>query len=219
MLDCGRIEGVRTAIVYINPAINAPVYDPLARRFVSTYMDHPPGESDHTLHVIVNGMEPTEYHRRLFEPLPCHLHFGSNIGKDIGAFIHAAATIPCDLLVCFGAHVHFHRAGWLDRMVDVFLEDGPALYGPWGVPYPAGDHIRTTAFWLPPELLNQYPFAVGDPQRYAFERGDNSLTSWVLRMGYPAIAVTWSGAYPYGQWQVISREDSLVLDQWTSGER
>lgn len=211
---------MKTAIVYVHPAMSLSVYRPLARRFVDTYMANPPGESGHQLYVIVNGEKVRPDHRKLFEPLPCELIAGSNVGKDIGAFIWAAANIPCDLLVCFGSHTHFQREGWLDRIVNVFLQEGPALYGPWGVPFLGGDHIRTTCFWCPPELLNSYPYGIGtDMQRYAFERGESSLTQHVLKSGFPAIMVTWDGYYGHQEWHVINGRDSLVLDQWSSGER
>lgn len=211
---------MKIAIIYVHPAMSLSVYRPAARRFVDTYMEFPPGEADHRIYVIVNGERVRPDHRKLFEPLPCEFIQGSNVGKDCGAHIWAAENIPCDLMVCFGAHVHFHRAGWMDRIVNVFLEQGPALYGPWGVPFLGGDHIRTTAYWAPPELISSFPHAVGtDEHRYSYERGPNSLTQHVLKSGFPCIMVTWDGYYGHDAWHVINGRDSLILDQWSSGER
>ena len=46
---------MKTVIVYIHPTADARTYVPNARRFVETYMTHPPGETDHELHVAING--------------------------------------------------------------------------------------------------------------------------------------------------------------------
>lgn len=206
---------MNVSIVYICPGVHTAVYEPLAQRFARSYLEHPPGETEHSLNVVVNGNVPGPRHRQLFDPLPATFRSHSNFGKDIGAYQMAAQEIPCDLLVCFGANVHFRRAGWLDRLVNVFLDNGPGLYGPWAYHQPA-PHVRTTAFWLPPTLLNSYPYQVGDGQRYTFEHGrDSSITAHLTKLGYPVMMVTWNGAYPEKDWHHCENEDCLMLDQFT----
>lgn len=192
--------------------MNIRVYEPLARRFADSYRMFSPGSEPHEVCVIGNGGPVTAPQRHLFDGLPVSFHQHDNRGRDLGAFQLAAETIPCDLMVCFGSPIHFWRAGWLDRIVDVFLREGPAMFGPWGFYQPA-PHLRTTCFWLPPELLRAYPFWIGDHLRYEAEHGKNSLTAFTRNSGFPTIQVTWSKVLDGGNWENVTREDSLFLDQ------
>src|ERR1017187_6549922 len=211
-----RAEDLKTALVYILPQVNAArVYEPLARRFVESYVRNPPGVEVHGLTIISNGGAIQERQKRLFDPLPCRWMEHSNLGKDVGAFQMAAEKIECDLLICFGSHIHFVRAGWLDRIVNVFLDNGPALYGAWGFHQPA-DHIRTTAFWMPPEILRSYPIWVGNSQRYGFEYGPQSITLFVHNLGFPVIQVGWTKALDYGHWEHFDQNESIFRDQHTA---
>jgi hypothetical protein len=188
-------------------------YVPLAKRFVQTYMEHPPGNSDHELYVIINGgVTIGDWCKHLFSPLAPRFIQHNNYGKDIGAYQAAADLIDCDLLVCLGAPVHFHRPGWLDRIMLAYLENGPAVYSPWGFHSPR-PHLRTTAFWLPPELLNSYPHRVSDQERYQFEHGPESIALWSQKQGFEPLQVTWRGVYPMDAWHPVTRSESLFIDQ------
>ena len=204
---------MKTVIVYIHPTADARTYVPNARRFVETYMTHPPGETDHELHVAINGgVEIGDWCKSLFHPLQPRFFQHNNYGKDIGAYQVAADTIDCDLMICLGAPLHFHRAGWLDRIMLAYLENGPAVYSPWGFHFPR-PHLRTTAFWCPPEFLNAYPKRVGTGDRYQFEHGPESITLWSKKMGFEPMQVTWRGTYPMESWRPVSRDESLLVDQ------
>jgi hypothetical protein len=206
---------MRVSVCYVFPNLNLPLYEPYARRFVQSYLDHPPGQFDHQLHVIVNGAPANDRQKKMFSVLPFTFHNHNNHGKDIGAFMLAAHTVPCDLLVCLGAPVHFRRAGWLDRIVQVYLENGPGLYGCWGFHQPV-PHIRTTAFWLPPQFLTEYPHPVDTPHRYNFEHGrEDSILQWTRKNDYPVIMATWTRAFPDSQFTHAANGDCLLLDQHT----
>ena len=208
---------MKIAIVYVHPCVNAAVYVPCARKFVESYMEHPPGGADHELYVVVNGGIPMgDWNRNLFRPLAPKFLQHNNYGKDIGAYQAAADQIDCDLMVCLGAPVYFHHAGWLDRIVGAYLEYGPAVYGAWGVQQPR-PHLRTTGFWLPPHFLNAYPIRVGDGDRYPFEHGADSIVLWTQRLGFEPIMVTWRGCYHMPDWQPIGRDESLFIDQHVRG--
>jgi hypothetical protein len=207
---------MKVALVYIHPIIDGKTYQPLARRFAQSYMDHPPGQTDHEIYVVLNGGafgNPSHY-RPLFAPLDVKFREHDNAGKDIGAFQVAASEIDCDLMLCFGAPIHFHKAGWLDRIRNCYEQCGPALYGPWGFDQPA-PHIRTTAFWLPPELLVSYPQPVSNDLRYEFEHGRQSITSHISKLGLGTYQVTWGGCYPQGDWRHATRAETLIFDQHT----
>lgn len=203
---------MKVCLAYVFPQVQVLKYEPLARRFAQTYAQFPPGDEPHEIVVVSNGAPIQERQKRLFDPLPCRWMEHSNLGKDVGAFQMAAEKVACDLLICFGSHVHFVREGWLDRIVDVFLDNGPALYGAWGFHQPA-DHIRTTAFWLPPEILRSFPNWVGNGQRYSFEYGPQSIAAFTRKLGFPTLQVTWDGVYDLPQWKHVSRAETLLLDQ------
>jgi hypothetical protein len=200
------------AIAYIFPQVALPTYYPAAQKFAATWTAHPPGKTPHKLYVIGNGPPLAPLLKKPFERLTVDYLAHTNFGQDLGAFQMAAHTVEADLLVCFGAHVHFWKAGWLDRIVEAFLEHGPSFYGFWGFHEPR-PHLRTTAFFLPPGLLQSYPVVISDGHRYQAEHGENSLTIWAHNMGFEPLMVTWSGCFEMPHWEHVTREDTVIFDQ------
>ncbi len=207
---------MRVSLIYCAPCMNMPVYGPLAQRFVRSYVENPPGLTDHELIIGLNGGELDIFKERLFQPLSPGWFEHNNFGKDLGLFMAFADRVECDLLICLGAHIRFHKPGWLDRIVEAYLENGPSVYGAWAFHQPR-PHIRTTALWLPPELLRMYPYIVGDKQRYGFEHGPESITLWSQSKGFEPMMVTWNECLEMKQWRHISVEESLFLDQFMGG--
>lgn len=219
MLDHSRAPGVKVALVYVFPNLKRGTYEPMARRFCESYQEFPPGETGHSLHVAVNGGPLDDRQCKLFNPLPVEFHQHDNSGRDIGAYVKLSKSIPCDLMVCLGSPIHFWRAGWLDRMLDVYLSVGPGLYGPWGFRQPFL-HLRTTAFWLPPELLSSYPHPVDDQHRYEFERGQQlSITAWTQQNGLPVSVVGWRSVLACPDFEPLPDRELLMLDQHCRSER
>ena len=202
---------MKICVAYVYP-VNLPRYDALACRFAQTYVDFPPGERDHDVHIYTNGGEASHKQKLLLDVLCPTYHAHDNVGKDIGAYQRAAREIECDLLICMGTPIYFHRAGWLDWLVRAYELNGPALYGCWGF-YEPRHHLRTTVFWLPPQLLASYPHRVVNETRYEFEHGQKSIVNWSRSMGFENYMVTWRGVIPESQWHHVSRKDSLVIDQ------
>lgn len=200
-------------VAYVFPTLAIQRYEPMARRFTQSYLNHPPGDYPHQVVVLVNGPKYNGI-ERVFSPLPVLFAQHDNTGKDLGAYVMAAATIPCDLLICLGAPIRFRRAGWLDWIVQCYLGNGIGLYGPWGFHQPS-THLRTTAFWCPPELLNLYPYVITNHNRYEVEHGADSLTLWASRMGFPVLQVTWKGVFDMRNWHHVDNAESLFLDQHT----
>lgn len=204
---------MQVAVVYCYPNLMPKTYDPMAARFAQTYVDNPPGETDHELYVVVNGGgRLTSRQERLFDPLAPKYVYHSNVGKDVGAFQLCARSIPCDLMVCLGAPVRCNVAGWLDIMVRAVENHGPGLYGVWGFHAPAA-HIRTTVFWIPPKIFNAYPIQVDDSRRYHFEHSHESITKWCLKMGFPVLQCTARGVFSLERWHHVEKADCLMLDQ------
>lgn len=207
---------MNVAVVYCYPTVQQTRYYGMARRFVETWLAHPPGEHPVEAYVVCNGRGALKTETDLFAPLNPHHLQHSNIGWDIGAYQMAAERVPCDLLICFGTMVHFHRAGWIDRIVEEYMLNGPGLYG-YAAYLAPNWHVRTTAFWLPPALLSSYPYVIGSARnsRYEFEHGNYSITRHVLRAGFPCVMVTWDGSFDFSDWESHAPDahTALIHDQ------
>jgi hypothetical protein len=201
-----------TAVCYVYPQIDSRRYFPLAKRFAGTWRQFP----GHSLHLLCNGSAPHPSDLVPFQGIPYEAHTCSNLGWDCVAFQWAAESIPCDLLVCLGAPVHFYHPLWLDRMVEEYLNHGPALYGCSAYLSPNW-HVRTTAFWCPPILIQSYPYQITSSRasRYDFEHGAHSLTRHAMAAGFETLMVTWRGVFPFSSWQnnAPTRDEILVRDQ------
>lgn len=200
------------ALIYVFPNMNLRRYEGSARRFVRSYQDAPGGMVDHHIYVIVNGSQLSSRQEKIFDPLPIKFIQHDNTGRDIGAFQKAATIVEADLLVFFGAHIHFFEPGWLDRMVDCFLETGPGFYGAWAFPTPKL-HIRTTAFWTMPQIINAYPRWITTYDRYEFEHGTNSITLWAMKQSIPCYMVTRRKVFQLPACEHVPKADCLFLDQ------
>lgn len=179
-----------------------------ACHFVATWMQFDPGYP-HTLYVVSNGGPPESKVQALFAMLNAKFIVHDDSGFDIGAFQFAARTVEADLMVFLGGSTYIRGKNWLRRVAESFQGRGPTLFGVMGH---TGDsrfnvlpHIRTTGFWMPPKLLNEYPVAiVANSQRYPFEHGENCLTQWVHRRGLKSYVVTWDQEYEQSQWGQIT---------------
>lgn len=205
---------MKVAVVYCYPLVDINKHFAFAKRFAETWARFPPTEP-HELHIVCNGASPSPNDLYPFRNLAYQPHARDNFGWDIGAFQWAGEHIPCDLMVCLGAPVHFYRPGWLERIVESYLENGPGFYGCWAYTCPL--HIRTTAFWLPPQLLNAYPNVIGSKRsdRYEFEHGGLSMTRFTKTAGLECYMVTTTHIFAFDQWEnnCPGLENSLFYDQ------
>lgn len=199
-------QRIKVDVVYILVA-GIPAYVDYAKRFVASYVSSPPQYPHNTI-IVCNLGAPSQAVKEMFSPLQnvkYVLH--DNSGYDIGGFQTAARDSDADLILCLGASTYFNGPGWLSRVVESFVKHGDALYGTMGNRGDAGAkvnrHIRSTAFWLPPRLLNQYPKVVSKPQRYEFEHGGNCLTEWMMGQGYEALVVSRKDEYEWDNWDRV----------------
>lgn len=206
---------MNVAVFYCYPMMEQRTYYPLAVKFAESWRRFAAG-AEHNLYIITNGPVAKNLEQRPFNGIQCHWLNHNNCGWDIGAYLTAARTIASDLMVCLGAHITINKAGWLRVICDSYIENGPGLYGAWGMQYPNW-HIRTTGFWCPRELLVSYPFDVYSTRksRYAFEHGPNSLTAHVSSMGFPCLMVTTRGCFARQDWsaKAPSITESILLDK------
>jgi hypothetical protein len=216
MLDTSREQRLmEIALVYVFPNLEPHQYVPAAQKFARSYAENPPGLTDHSLHVVINGDRVQANLDRIFSPLFPEYHYHNNWAKDLGAFIFLAHHLSkAELMVCMGAHVNFKRAGWLDRIVEAYRMRGPAVSAPWGSQYPV-PHLRTTFFCCPPSFLMSYPDLQSEGERYQFEHGPNNFALWSRKLGFEPYQLTWHRCLFMKDWEPVSLAESLARDQHT----
>ena len=186
-------------VVYIAVQAN-PLFVHYASQFVDSYKLFE-GGGKHQLIVCCNGGELNHRMKPIFDGIDCKFSVRPyDDGWDISAYQDVARNSECDLLVCFGESVRFHRAGWLNRLVDSATEYGEGMYGCLSS-HAIRAHLNTTAFAVSPRFLKQYPPVTNKGERYAFEHGPNSLWRRIKASGKEARLVTWDGCWAPGEWR------------------
>ena len=216
---------VSTVIVaYIAVPAN-PLFVHFATRFVETYKQFA-GGAKHDLIVAVNGGPLAPKMLEIFDDIrPKILNRKNDDGWDISAYQDIARNNECDLIVCLGESVRFHRAGWLDRLVSSASEYGEGIYGCFSS-LAISPHLNTTAFAVSPKFLKDYPLVRSKTGRYEFEHGAGAMWRKIRNNGGATKLVTWDGCYDPGDWRkpdnILWRGDqsnSLVFcnhtDNWT----
>jgi len=185
MTLCYFIPRISVIIVYVH-VLKSQSFGELAARFVKTYLQNPPGYPHRTV-IACNGGMPSDAIKSIYAPIPaCEFMEHNNAGYDIGAYQRASILYDCDLMVFFGSSTYFRRPDWLLRFVQAHQKHGPAIYGAMGnrgdIAVRVYPHLRTTAFAMPPDLMNAYPHKVTKPeQRYAFEHGKDCLCDRLVK--------------------------------------
>lgn len=198
---------MKIEVVYIFPAFSGDGYVNYAWRYLNSYLACPTAVP-HTNIVVCNGGNFDQV-PDLLKLLPdCQLFQHDNSGFDCGAYQAVARQSSADLMIFQGVSGFIKGEGWLERIVEVFQRKGTALYGVMGnqgvEAMGVFPHIRTTGFWMPPSLLNDYPMIVSQSsQRYAFEHGHQCLTQWVRNRGLKAWVIGWNAEAELPNWDLI----------------
>lgn len=170
-------------------------------RFVGTWLTYDAGAKCSVLVVCNGGPLPLQT-ALLFDPLGAKFMPRLNdSGWDISGYQEVAAKIPCDMLVCLGESVYFHRPGWLKKMVEAWNQFGPGMYGFFSSNL-VRSHMNTTAFVVDPSLLQQYPKVTSHQERYDFEHGAHCFWRAVQAQHRPTKLVTWDGVWDPFQWRL-----------------
>lgn len=191
---------MRICLVYVAVSQGVLTADYCAR-FVGSYLVNPPG-IDHQTVIAANGGPLPKETALLFDLLPCSfLPRVNDPSWDIGAFMDVAAKVPCDMLVCLGESLYFHRPGWLAKIAEAWAKHGPGMYGLFSS-HLVRAHLNTTGFACAPSDLLEYPRPTDRISRYDFEHGEHSFWRHVHAKGKPAALVTWDGVWFPPHWRV-----------------
>ena len=197
MLDFERAMKILVAYICVS---QGGITEEYAARFVGSYLACPPGVEHETVIVCNGGPLPMET-SLLFAAMPCaFLPRLNDDGWDISGYQDVATKVHCDMLVCLGESVYFHRSGWLQKMVDAWNQFGPGMYGFFSS-FLVRPHMNTTAFVTSPLYVQQYPRARNRQERYEFEHGEHSLWRTVHSSGMATKLVTWDGIWDPFQWR------------------
>ncbi len=191
------------------------------KRFVTTYLKYKPQIPHEVIVVNYNG-ERTKETDKIFAPLNPRHTYATGTVFDIGTYQSVGKTLDHDLVLFCGSQVHFHKDGWLERIVEAFEKYGDGIYGPMGS-YERMPHLRTCCIAMPPRLIRQYPHYINSrADTYRAESGDWNLTGWVANQGKPALMVTWDDELEVTDWRkpknIFRRGDQsncLIWDRHT----
>ena len=186
---------MKIAMIYPYVVPKAEAYRPDWQRFIDTYKKFPAGIEHDLIIATCNG--PTIEDQDLtysdgvdfYESGPYH-----GEGCDIGCHqFHANALDPSyDWMVCCSSQVHFHRAGWLKRMVEARELFGPGMYGAMGSFEQMRAHIRTCFYAVEPVLFRGYPEVVNSRVKsLQFESQPNNFLGWLQGQGLNGYMVAW----------------------------
>lgn len=196
-----RVGCIISTVIIVYIAVQAnPLFVHYATQFVKTYREFD-GGSKHRLIVCCNGGALVPKMKALFDGLTCDFMVRPQDGGwDISAYQDVAEREESDFMVCFGESVRFHRAGWLNRLVESAREYGEGMYGCLSS-HAIRPHLNTTAFAVSPRFLKQYPVVRNKAERYAFEHGERSMWRGISIGGGQARLVTWDGCWGPGEWR------------------
>lgn len=196
-----HVTGRALAVNVIYIAVqNNPLFVHYASQFVDTYKKYPGGRN-HRLIICCNGGKLGPKMKPLFDGIACEFVERQNDdGWDVSAYQDMAQERQCDLQVCFGESVRFHRSGWLERLVESADEFGEGMYGCLSS-HAVSAHLNTTAFAVTPKFLKEYPKVLNRTARYQFEHGQDAMWRRIHAQGAETRLVTWDGCWEPGQWR------------------
>lgn len=213
------------AVIYPLPLDNWDTFKVDVERFVQTWNEFRPGCPC----TVTMMIPPCRDERVLAESHTILGKFGefnlrpySGRGADIGA--HQQAAFQCDdeVMVCLSTRVHFHRAGWLKRLMDCWDEFGPGLYGTAATREPGRLCLRTHCYMMGSYDFQRYPHVINSrPRGHFFEWGyrnpDGSLTDWYQSLGGMTRVVYWDSCSDVewlAQDNIFRRGDQSNLLVW-----
>lgn len=212
------------AIIYPVPMDNWSTFKTDVERFAATFQQFELG-CDAILFLMVPPCEDDQLKAEvssLFDGINYQLRPYSGRGADIGAHQCASFQLDDRPMVCLSSRVHFHRAGWLKRLMDCWNDFGPGLYGTAATREPGRLCLRTHCYMLGSYDFQRYPHVINSRSRgHFFEWGDHnpdgSLTDWYQSLGGMTRVVYWDSCSDVewlAQDNIFRRGDQSNLLVW-----
>jgi hypothetical protein len=182
---------MNTSFVYLD--IMKPPFETFTRRFIETYTAHPAGV-EHQLIVGVVGQDLNGSRRRAFDSLKCRFMDLPADGWGITCFQKIARNLDSNFAVFCEAKTYFHRAGWLEKMVEARMSFGEGLYGGSGHSLECFPHLRTALFGCHPKALSSFRPITTREEAGRFEHGKDNFTNSFKSCAH---SVMWDGVLHY----------------------
>lgn len=185
-------------------------YTDAARRFAATYKQFQ-AEADHELVVMFQRGHATRRDFEIWDGIKCWFvdHNPPPERDWEWAAQTTLADYPCDFMVGFCTRTHFHRPGWLKRVVDARVKHGDGFYGSMagfaGSPlqtHPAPNpHLRGSMWAYDQQTIKQFPHKITTMEdEYRLECGEWNIANWYESIGKPSMLVTFDGEYSKPDW-------------------
>ncbi len=205
------------ALVYLFPLDALKIFEPCAQRWAKTRMQFTP-LYQHDQHIVYCTGTPQREQKQIFAHIPHTEHTFHGPGWDVGTYQFAAKQIDNEFVVFMNARTHFHREGWLARLMAVRTKMGDGLYA-LSTSNEVQPHVRTCCFACNPKTLRRYPYLIDSREKgFRFESGIWNLSQWYFDMGYPVHFVTWDGVYGRQDWRnppnIFRRGDQSNMLVW-----
>ena len=226
-----HLQRMITDLVYVHVARPdaAEEFNAAARRFIASYKDFPP-ECEHKLFIVFCNGDPTPEMLSIYDGVQYMPRSYNGGGMDIGAQQYTTRTTNGDFVVSVNSRVFFYRAGWLRRIVECRIENGPGIYGtmasfegcPLGQVWP-NPHLRTACYGMDSKLWLEFPHTVQSREdSFRFESGEWNIANWCEANGYRAMLSSWGGCWDRKDWRKVphgfrtgNQSNCLVWDRHT----
>lgn len=189
------------AISYPVPMDNWETFKPDVEQFTTTWRAHPPGWDNYLLFAMVCNDTVSRHFESMMTGIDrVYRHYDGG-GCDIGCHLHAADSCGDNFLIGLSTRVYFHRAGWINHLMQAREQFGPGLYATALSRETGRLHCRTHCFGMDAALLREYPFRINSRTRgYFFESGNDgnpegSFLNWCQKQGYTCKVVYWDGVH------------------------
>lgn len=202
-------------------------FEPFVKRFVETFKQFPPS-CPYQIHAVGCWGRPTDRVREMFYGTKTEFYFYANDGADIGSAQQATRFLDDDtFMVMMTSRCYFHRAGWLERLVEARKQHGPGLYGCSANHEGYRLHLCTRAYAMDAGDFKDYPIKIDSRLKGPmFEIGENNphgnLMEWMESKDRPSRLVFFDGVREKPDWFTApnrfrhgDQSNMLVLDKHT----
>ena len=164
---------MKTSFVYLD--IMKQNFEVFTKRFIDTYTAHPAG-AEHELVIGLVGKDSTGNRLKAYEPFKCRFIEVSEDGWGITCFQKIAWQLDSNFAVFCEAKSYFHRAGWLNKMIEARTSLGEGLYGGSGHSLECVPHLRAALFGCNPKALTSFRPITTRDEAGQYEHGKDNFT-------------------------------------------
>lgn len=142
-------------------------------RFAKTFKQFDPGH-DYELYAVCQWGEPTDCVKEWFHGIKTRWTHHNGNGRDIEVCQSVANMAENAFVIGFSSTCYFHREGWLKRLMEVRLDNGPGLYSTAGS-MEGFPHLRTAGYGMDSFIWQNLPLVSTCKEAHDFEHGKENI--------------------------------------------